>query len=167
MCWCMRAAAAIVALRSSLAAIGADVAATWRVYRPGAWAFILGRYPGGSAMAAPLPAEVQSLLSVRRILVPCDGSEVAFAALALACDVAKRNGGQVYAVHVIIVRRSLPLDAEMGPETARGNSIGKQLGIDVQSELLQARDAGTSIVDEAADLDVDAIFLGLELKERI
>src|SRR5579884_1484041 len=158
MCWCMRAAAAIVALRSSLAAIGADVAATWRVYRPGAWAFILGRYPGGSAMAAPLPAEVQSLLSVRRILVPCDGSEVAFAALALACDVAKRNGGQVYAVHVIIVRRSLPLDAEMGPETARGNSIlaraesiGKQLGIDVQSELLQARDAGTSIVDEAAD----------------
>jgi nucleotide-binding universal stress UspA family protein len=125
-------------------------------------------------MAAPLPAEVQSLLSVRRILVPCDGSEVAFAALALACDVAKRNGGQVYAVHVIIVRRSLPLDAEMGPETARGNSIlaraesiGKQLGIDVQSELLQARDAGTSIVDEAADLDVDAIFLGLELKERI
>jgi nucleotide-binding universal stress UspA family protein len=125
-------------------------------------------------MAAPLPAGAGALLDLHRILVPCDGSEIAFGALALACDVAKRNHGQVYAVHVIVVKRSLPLDAEMAPETSRGNTIltrseeiGETLGVSVQTELLQARDAGTSIVDEAANLGVDAIFLGLELKERI
>jgi len=125
-------------------------------------------------MAASLPLGVGNLLQVRSILVPCDGSEVAFAALALACDAARRNRGQVYAVHVIVVRRSLPLDAEMGPETSRGNAIlsraeaiGGSLGQLVQTELLQARDAGSSIVDEAANLSVDAIFLGLELKNRI
>src|SRR3954465_8311504 len=119
-------------------------------------------------MAALLDSGVGALLNARRILVPCDGSEVAFAALALACDVAKRNDGQVYACHVIVVKRSLPLDAEMGPETSRGNAIltraeqiGEAIGTSVQTELLQARDAGTSIVDEAANLGVDAIFLGL------
>jgi nucleotide-binding universal stress UspA family protein len=125
-------------------------------------------------MAAPPPAGTGALLSVRRILVPCDGSDIAYAALALACDVAKQNRGEVFAVHVIVVRRALPLDAEMTPETDRGNAIltraeeiGAALGQTVQTELLQARDAGSSIVDEAANLGVDAIFLGLELKERI
>jgi len=125
-------------------------------------------------MSLQLPAGVDALLSVQRILVPCDGSEVAFAALSLACDVAKRNGGRVNAVHVISVKRSLPLDAEMVPESRRGNGIlalaeqiGSAAGVSIQSELLQARDTGAAIVDEAGHLGVDAIFIGLELKERI
>src|SRR5437762_2457142 len=125
-------------------------------------------------MAARLPPEAGSLLNVRRILVPCDGSDTAYAALALACDVAHRNKGQVYACHVIVVKRALPLDADMVPETRRGNEvlshaeeIGNALGQSVETELLQARDASSSIVDEADNLGVDAIFLGLELKERI
>ena len=125
-------------------------------------------------MAARLPSEAGALLNVRRILVPCDGSDIAFSALALACDVAHRNKGRVYACHVIVVKRSLPLDADMVPETTRGNeilaraeAIGASLGQSVEAELLQARDASTSIVDEAENLGVDAIFLGLELKERI
>jgi len=107
-------------------------------------------------------------------LVPCDGSEVAFSALALACDIAHRNGGSVYAVHVIVVRRSLAIDDPMVVESKRGNAIlaraeaiGQAMGQKIETELLQARDAGSSIVDEADNLAVDAIFLGLELKERI
>jgi len=121
-----------------------------------------------------LPAEAGALIKARRILVPCDGSAICYSALALACDVAKRNRGQVYAVHVILVRRALPLDAEMALETRRGNdilakaeAIGHALGQPVETELLQARDTSSSIVDEAENLGVDAIFLGLELKERL
>ncbi|MHB8578084.1 MAG: universal stress protein [Dehalococcoidia bacterium] len=125
-------------------------------------------------MAARLPPEAGALLNARRILVPCDGSEIAFSALALACDVAHRNKGRVYACHVIVVKRSLPLDADMVQETTRANgilaraeAIGSALEQPVETELLQARDAGTSIVDEADNLGADAIFLGLELKERL
>ncbi|HLZ69745.1 MAG TPA: universal stress protein [Dehalococcoidia bacterium] len=123
--------------------------------------------------AQPLPG-TDALLHPRRMLVPCDGSEVAFSALALACDIANRTGGQVFAVHVIVVRRSLPIDDPMVAESKRGNEIltraeeiGKAMGQNVETELLQARDAGNSIIDEAENLAVDAIFLGLELKERI
>lgn len=125
-------------------------------------------------MAERVPPEASALLNTRNILVPCDGSDICFSALALACDVAHHNAGRVYAVHVIVVRRSLPLDAEMVAETRRGNDIltraeriGAAIGQGVETELLQARDAGSSIVDEASNLGVDAIFLGLELKERI
>ncbi len=121
-----------------------------------------------------IPADAGALLGPHRILVPCDGSSIAYSALSLACDVAKRNKGQVYAVHVIVVKRSLPLDAEMVEETRRGNAILERaeqiaaaLGQPIETELLQARDTGTSIVDEAQNLGVDAIFLGLELKERL
>ena len=34
-------------------------------------------------------------------------------AVLLACSIAKKNKGKVYAVHVIEVKRSLPLDAEL------------------------------------------------------
>jgi nucleotide-binding universal stress UspA family protein len=123
----------------------------------------------------PQPLAVNGTLTdVHRILVPCDGSDICFGALELACDVARRTGGQVYAVHVIVVRRSLPIDDPMVVESRRGNEIlaraegiGAKLGMKVDTELLQARDAGSSIIDEAENLAVDAIFLGLELKERI
>lgn len=125
-------------------------------------------------MAARVAPEAGTLLNVRNILVPCDGSAICFSALALACDIAQRNKGRVYAVHVIVVKRSLPLDADMVAETRRGNDIltkaeeiAEGLGQRIETELLQARDAGSSIVDEAGNLGVDAIFLGLELKERI
>ena len=35
------------------------------------------------------------------------------AAVVLACSIAKKNKGKVFAVHVIEVKRSLPLDAEL------------------------------------------------------
>lgn len=125
-------------------------------------------------MPAQLPPDAGALMNVRNILVPCDGSVICFSALAQACDIAHRNKGKVYAVHVIVVKRSLPLDADMVAETRRGNDIlekAEQIGAAtnqvVETELLQARDAGNSIVDEATNLGVDAIFVGLELKERI
>ena len=37
-------------------------------------------------------------------------------ALALACVLAKRNKGKVYAVYVIEVARPLPLDADLSPD---------------------------------------------------
>src|SRR3989337_2151076 len=77
-------------------------------------------------------------------------------ALALACLLAKRNKGKVYAVYVIEVARTLPLDADLSPEAregeeilARAEQVADALDFEVTGELLQARDAGHAIVDEA------------------
>ena len=102
------------------------------------------------------------------MLVPVDGSAASFDALALACSLSKRNKGTVYAVYVIEVARNLPLDAELTSEADHGEdiliqaeSVADELDYKVEGELLQARDAGHAIVDEAIERQVSAIMMGV------
>jgi len=92
----------------------------------------------------------------------------------VACTLAKVRKGKVYVVHVIEVLRSLPLNAEMEAEARRGEQlirraeeIADQLGVSIRGQLLQAREAGQAIVDEARDRAVDAIILGIGYKPLI
>lgn len=108
---------------------------------------------------------------VRTVLVPVDGSPASMDAVALACSIAKKTRGKVYAVHVIEVRRSLPLDAELTDEASSGEDIlvraekiAQEAGFELDGELLQAREAGHAIVDEAMERGVDLILLGAEHK---
>ena len=113
-------------------------------------------------------------LRLKDILVPVDGSEASLDALALACSLAKRNKGEVFAVYVIEVARTLPLDADLSGEAGRGEDILRQaenladsLDFEVSGELLQARDAGHAIVDEAIERRVDAVLLGIDYKRPL
>lgn len=108
---------------------------------------------------------------VRSILVPIDGSPASLDAITLACNIARKNKGKVYAVHVIEVKRSLPLDAELTDEANNGEAlllraekIASEADFKVEGELLQARDAGHAIVDEATERAVDLILMGAEHK---
>jgi len=108
------------------------------------------------------------------ILVPIDGSSASMRAVALACSIAKRNKGRVYVVHVIEVKRSLPLDAELEPEASEGERIllqaekaADEQDFEVRGELLQARDPGHAVVDEAVERGVDAIILGVEHRRPV
>jgi nucleotide-binding universal stress UspA family protein len=102
-------------------------------------------------------------------MVPVDGSNASLVAVALACDIARRNKGKVYVVHVIEVKRAMPLDAALEPEAAvsdeiisRAEQMGRDLHCQVEGEILQARQAGHAIVDEAIERGADLIILGLE-----
>ena len=102
-------------------------------------------------------------------MVPVNGSPASLQAVALACELARKTKGKVYVVHVIEVRRALPLDAEVQSEAASGERIlsqagqvAREHGFEVEEEILQARDAGHAIVDEAAERGVDLIILGSE-----
>ena len=92
-------------------------------------------------------------------------------AVTLACSIAKKNKGKVYAVHVIEVRRSLPLDAELADEATNGEDVliraervANESDFKIEGELLQAREAGHAIVDEAMERGVDLILMGAEHK---
>ncbi len=90
-------------------------------------------------------------------------------AVALACDIARRSKGKVYVVHVIEVKRALPLDAPMErEETAademlvRAEDLARKQGVEVEGEILHAREAGPAIVDEAVERGADLIVLGMQ-----
>ena len=107
-----------------------------------------------------------SQISVRNTLVPIDGTAASLDALALACQLSKKAKGTVYAVYVIEVARTMALDAELPPEAARGEEmlrraeeVAEKVDYKVSGELLQARDAGHAIVDDAIERSVDAVIL--------
>ena len=102
----------------------------------------------------------------KSILVPVDGSEASLHAIEFACTLARRARGKVHVVHVIEVRRALRLDADLTEEAQRGEEILTQAELaarrqdyEVDGDLLQARDAGHAIVDEAIERNCDAIVM--------
>lgn len=116
---------------------------------------------------------IDPLREITRFLVPVDGTAAAYNALAVACDVAKRTRAAVSAVHVIEVPRSLPVEADLAPEAERGEDIltrAEQIAdehdIQLDGSLLQARDAGPALVDEAFDISAGAIVVGLDYHRR-
>ena len=114
------------------------------------------------------------LRDVNTLLVPVDGSEGAFKALAVACDIARRTRARVSAMYVIEVPRSLPLDADLGDEIDRGDAIlqraeqiAKEHHVEVRGELLQARQAAHALVDEASEMGADAIVMGVDYHQPL
>lgn len=110
---------------------------------------------------------------IERILVPIAGVEADKVALRLACDTARSNKAQVFVIHVMEVKRSLPIDAEIGSQVDRGEEIleeaeeiGRQAKMPIESELLQSRQEGPAIVDEAVERAVDTIIFGLPYQRR-
>ena len=109
-----------------------------------------------------------------RILVPVVGTKADEDAIRLACKLAtKRNKSKIYVVYVITIKRTLPLDAEIEPEIKKGEEILDRIEItaeeqdsEIETDLLQARDAGPAIVDEAVERGVDLILMGVEYKKR-
>ena len=108
-----------------------------------------------------------------KFLVPVTGKKADDDIVKTACVLARRSKGKVYIVHVIQVSRTLPLDAEVQPETQSGESvlanaekIADMVDFQVETEILQAREIGPAIVDEAVERGVDMIIMGLEYKKR-
>ncbi len=112
-------------------------------------------------------------MEFHRILVPVNGSEVDDEAIGLACRLAKKDKGKIWAVYVITVKRTLPLDAEIKSDVERGEdilnraeSIAEEQDYELETDLLQSREAGPTIIDEAVERNIDLIVMGIEYKRR-
>jgi len=127
----------------------------------------------------PTPIEIRAATSgdwmnkLTNILVPVSGNPIDEEAIGLACRVAKGSKGKVYAVYVVEVNRTLPLDAELAGEVQKGESIldeaervAAELSYEIESEVLQAREVGPALVDEAIERGIDLIVLGITYKKR-
>lgn len=113
----------------------------------------------------------KEVVGFKSILVPVNGSEYSLNAVEFACNIARRTRATVHVVHVIEVKRSLPLDAELVTEAQAGEAIlaeaeavARRQDSEVAGDLLQARDAGHAIVDEAVERQADVIVLGVPFR---
>ena len=106
------------------------------------------------------------------ILVLVNGERSDDGAVALACRLLMPAKGRLFILYVIEVERSLPLDAEIAPATAKGEEVLRHSEEMIkgfkcfkQAELLQSRQAGYAIVQESVDKQVETIILGSSYKE--
>jgi nucleotide-binding universal stress UspA family protein len=110
----------------------------------------------------------------KRVLVALAGTSADPDMLRLVASIAKTAKAEVVGIHVIEVRWNLPLDAVMEPELDRGEEllasakkVASQAGFDLDTELLQARDAAAAIVDTAVERKVDLIVLAMPYRRRM
>jgi len=110
---------------------------------------------------------------VETILVPVHGGGGDDEALRLAGEIARSNKAKVHALYVIEVKRDLPLDAEISQETSKAEKVlhhleqlGRELKCSVKATMLQARDVGPAVVQEAVERKAEVIVMQMPYKKR-
>jgi len=108
-----------------------------------------------------------------RILMPVVGSPTDEETIELACRLARQDKGKIHVIYIITMARDLPLDAQIEPEIQKAEDIlshieavAEKQNCRIEADLLQAREAGTAIVDAALEREVDLILMGLAYKRR-
>ena len=109
----------------------------------------------------------------KKIMVAVGGNRVDEETVRLACRMAKSRDARLYAVHIIEVNRSLPLSAPVEQSVEHGERVLDQVEqlaaeaqLEVETEMVQARDTGPAIVGEAEEWGAELIVMGLPYKRR-
>ncbi|MCH8939784.1 MAG: universal stress protein [Chloroflexi bacterium] len=112
-------------------------------------------------------------MHIKRLLLPIKGQRVDQDTLRFASNLVRHEHGSICLLYVIEVPRQYPIDAELPSEVAKCEEVLKSAQefmksqkVKVETEMLQARDAGPAIVQEAQERGVDAMLLGLNYKRR-
>ena len=109
----------------------------------------------------------------RKALIGLNGGPTDEQVVHLACQLAKPAGAELIAVHVVEVDWSHELSDEVAGQDEQtsaildgAETIAERYRVRLQPSLLQARDVGAALVDEAVELGVDTIILGLPYRKR-
>ena len=112
-------------------------------------------------------------MEFHKILVPVVGTEADEEAMKLACRLAKKDKGKIWSVYVITIKRVLSLDAEIESESKKAEDIldhmetvAEEQDYEAETDVLQAREAGPAIIDEAVERNIDLILMGVKYKRR-
>ncbi|MDD5339024.1 MAG: universal stress protein [Dehalococcoidales bacterium] len=108
----------------------------------------------------------------KKILVPVSGKTTDEETIRLACRLAKKDKGKVLAVSVVAIKRTLPIDAEIESEIKKAEEIldkaentAVEENFEIETDVLQAREVGPAIIDEALERKVSVILMGIAHKQ--
>jgi nucleotide-binding universal stress UspA family protein len=109
----------------------------------------------------------------RRAVIALNGGPSDARIVRLVAESAARSKAEVIAVHVVEIDWTLPLDADIASRSDEvqrvldsAESIADTYRMSMEPVLLQARDVGAAIVDEASERAADLLVVGLPYRKR-
>ncbi|MBI2781087.1 MAG: universal stress protein [Chloroflexi bacterium] len=109
----------------------------------------------------------------RRAILALAGGSCDDRIVHLAADLGRASHGELVGVHVVEVGWSMPLDAEVAARSEGAQQIldhaeltAETLKARLEPVLLQARDVGAALVDEATERSADLLVVGLPYRKR-
>jgi nucleotide-binding universal stress UspA family protein len=109
----------------------------------------------------------------RRAVLALSGGPADVRVVRLVAEIAHQSKAELIGVHVVEIDWTLPLDADVarGSEAAQrvldiAEATAEEVGVTLDPVLLQARDVGAAIIDEAAERDADLLVLGIAYRRR-
>lgn len=109
----------------------------------------------------------------RRAIVALAGGSCDDRIVHLAAELGRTTHGELIGVHVVEVGWSMPLDAEIAARSEEAQQIldhaeltAETLKARLEPVLLQARDVGAALVDEATERSADLLVVGLPYRKR-
>jgi nucleotide-binding universal stress UspA family protein len=111
--------------------------------------------------------------SFKRVVIALNGGSSDAQIVALASRFAKSGTTELIAVHIVEIDWTLPLDADIAghsEEAQRVLDMAESVAEDSKARLtpvlLQARDIGAALVDEASERNADLLVVGLPYRKR-
>ena len=109
----------------------------------------------------------------RRAVAALNGGPSDERIVSLVADQAHHLKAELIAVHVVEIDWTLPLDADIAGRSEEvqhvldsAEAIAEERKMVLEPVLLQARDVGAAIVDEAIEREADLIICGLPFRRR-
>jgi nucleotide-binding universal stress UspA family protein len=111
--------------------------------------------------------------SFRRAVVALNGGPSDERIMRLVAQNARLTKAEVIAVHLVEIDWTLPLDSDVagGSEDVQrvldaAEAVAEASKVKLEPVLLQARDVGAAIVDEAVERGADLLVVGLPYRKR-
>ena len=109
----------------------------------------------------------------KRAVIALNGGPSDARIVRLVADYARLSKAELIAVHVVEIDWTLPLDADIAGRSEEvqrvldlAETVAEESRQVLEPVLLQARDVGAAIVDEAVERDADLIVLGVPFRTR-
>jgi len=131
--------------------------------------------PQPSAQDSEAPGIVpdSSAPQFRRAVVALSGGRTDRQIVSLAAEIARAGKAELVGVHVVEIDWTLPLDADVASHDEGAQRVldiaettAEAARYQMETVLLQARDVGAAIVDEATEREADLIISGLPFRRR-
>ena len=120
-----------------------------------------------------MPPEPTTEPSFRRAVVALSGHPNGQRLVKLVGELARAHKAEVIGVHVIEIDWSMPLDMDTAGRSDEIQQIldmaegtAESVGVTLEPVLLQARDVGAALVDEAAEREADLLVVGLAYRTK-
>jgi nucleotide-binding universal stress UspA family protein len=111
--------------------------------------------------------------SFRRAVVALNGGPSDERIVRLVAQSARLSKAEIVAVHVVEIDWTLPLDSDLAGRSEEvqrvldsAEAIAEASKVKLEPVLLQARDVGAAIVDEAVERGADLLVVGLSYRQR-